>query len=145
MKLKERLSKLDDSHLSLVLLSAVAVVVFVLMIPLFFFGFQGIPLGWLFGSGIEILNYFTMIKGAKIILTPENAKPIRGAIFMILTTLLRVVFWAGGLFLAGYYTFRLESNWLNFWSTFAGYVPMTVVVAISAIHKNKKKGEGEEK
>ena len=141
MKLKERLSKLDDSHLSLVLLSAVAVVVLILLVPMFFLGFPGIPLGWILGSGIEILNYSTMITGAKVILTPENAKPVRGAIFMILTTLLRVGLWVGGLALAGYYTFRLESNWLNFWSTFAGYVPMTVVVAVSMIRKNKKKGE----
>ena len=141
MKLKERLSALDDSHLSLVLLSAVAIVVFVLSVPLFFLGFPGIPLGWLLGSGIEILNYWTMIRGAKIILTPENAKPVRGAVFMIITTLMRVALWVGGLALAGFYTFRLESNWLNFWSTFAGYVPMTIVVVVSMIRKNKKKGE----
>ena len=143
MTLKERIKSFDESKLNLFLLSCIALGVFILTIPFFFLGFPGIPLGWLLGSAIEIFNYATIVLGAKLIISPQVDKPIKGAIYMIFTTLLRIAFWVGGLALAGYITFRLESQWLNFWATFAGYVPLTGVVVVSMILKNKKKKEGE--
>ncbi|MCR5490848.1 MAG: hypothetical protein K6F32_01825 [Bacilli bacterium] len=139
MKLMERIGKMDEHRLVILILSLIGLFVFLCLTPFFFFNNPGVPLGWLLGTAIEVFNYWTIILSSGAILSPYSSKKTRGVAFVILFVFLRLAFWVGGLVLGALCTYTWQNNYLNIWSVFAGYVPMTVAVAIAFMGRGKKK------
>ena len=135
----EKYLKLNEHQKTLFWLAIIGGVVFVGLCPLFFFyvakGFS-YPLGWLLGTAAEILSFYTIIKMSEALLpTEENPNPsaARVIIFVALRFLIYIVVlviaaictwmpsWFGGF------------NMFNFWTTFAGLLPVQVFLVISQL------------
>lgn len=113
----------------------------------FFLSNPGVPLGWLFGSAIEIVCYITIVKGTSFLLDPNKLNRKRGLIAPLFM-LLRLALYAGGLVLAAFATFRwgsMSSSYLNFWAVFAAYMPMVVLLLFVTFYRLKKQSPVEQK
>lgn len=106
----------------------------------FFLDNPGYPLGWILGGGLSILSYISIVYGSNAILLGTQSKK-SGSAFVVLFSLVRIFFFAASLFLAGFYTYKLNSNWLNLWTTFGGYLPLGVVTGVTGIISAKKAKE----
>lgn len=139
MGFKERIKNMDEHKLALLVLCAVGIFVFLCLTPFFFFNNPGVPLGWLLGTAIEIFNFWSIIFSSSMILATAEGKKVKGVAFSTIFVFLRLALWAGGLALGGLCTYKWNNNWLNVWSVFAAYVPMTIAVAITFLSHGKAK------
>ena len=145
MGLKEKIKGMDTHLLALLVLVAVGVIVFLCLIPFFFFDNPGVPLGWLLGTAIEVFNYWSIVFFSGALLSSTQGKKARGAIFSTIFVFLRFALWIGGLALGALCTFTWQNNWCNVWSVFAAYVPMTIAVALTFIGRDRSKTQPAEK
>lgn len=130
-------SKLSENGKNLFILIAIALLGLLVLAPFFFFQNAGLGFGWILGSGIEIFCYLSILWSSKIISDVQAKHP--GTIALAaLFSILRIVLYAGGLFLGGLYTYKFHSNWLNLWTVFVAYLPMGFVLGINALIKAKK-------
>lgn len=135
----EKYLKLNEHQKTLFWLAAIGGVVFVGLCPLFFFyeakGFS-YPLGWLLGTAAEILSFYTIIKMSEALLpTEENPNPsaakviifvaLRFLIYIVVLVIAAICTWVPNWF-GGF-------NMFNFWTTFAGLLPVQVFLVISQL------------
>lgn len=113
-------------------LVTVSVVVFLALMPLYFFGLEKgyqYPNGWWFGSLVEWLAYFTLIYFTNR-LTEQKDTGHTG--LLILNLLVRPLCYLFVLSISAICTFR--SSWFGgfdmfgFWTAFAALLPMPVVI-----------------
>lgn len=129
--------QMKEEKITMIALTSVYLVGIAAFACFFFLGNPGLPLGWIFGGGLMLLAYLSIVFSSKAILNGTTGKGV-GASFAVLFSLLRIVLLAGGLFLSAYYTYKLQSNWLNVWTVFGGYLPLGIVVGITGIINAKK-------
>ena len=135
----EKYLKLNEHQKTLFWLAIIGGVVFVGLCPLFFFyeakGFS-YPLGWLLGTAAEILSFYTIIKMSEALLpTEENPNP--SAAKVIIFVALRFLIYIVVLVIAAICTWMPSwfggFNMFNFWTTFAGLLPVQVFLVISQL------------
>ena len=135
----EKYLKLNEHQKTLFWLAVIGGVVFVGLCPLFFFyeakGFS-YPLGWLLGTAAEILSFYTIIKMSEALLpTEENPNP--SAAKVIIFVALRFLIYIVVLVIAAICTWMPSwfggFNMFNFWTTFAGLLPVQVFLVISQL------------
>lgn len=135
----EKYLKLNEHQKTLFWLAIIGGVVFVGLCPLFFFyeakGFS-YPLGWLLGTAAEILSFYTIIKMSEALLpTEENPNP--SAAKVIIFVALRFLIYIVALVIAAICTWMPSwfggFNMFNFWTTFAGLLPVQVFLVISQL------------
>jgi len=140
MKLVEWYNKTSDTKKNLFLLGIVTLCGFAVTSIFFFLNNPGVPLGWLFGSIIELICYLSIVKGTAFMLdlnSLDRKKGYLAPLFMFM----RLALYAGGLILAAFATFRwgsMSSSYLNFFAVFAGYMPMVVLLLIVTFGRLKK-------
>jgi predicted ABC-type exoprotein transport system permease subunit len=127
--------KLNAEEKAFFLMAALALIVFVCLCPLFFFydvkGYS-YPLGWLLGSVIELLAYWTILKMSEALFKKEDAGHSTATGLALASNSLRFILYAVGLFLSAICTFK--SEWFggfdafNFFACAAAYMPMLVIV-----------------
>ncbi len=142
-------TKLNDDKKVFFWLSILAVVVFLALSPLYFFGLDKgyqYPNGWLLGSAIELFAYFSLLKFSDLV-TKENGNKKTGLI--ILSSLLRPFLYIVVLVVSGICTFKPEwfggFDAFSFWTVIASILPMSAVVLIVHFVTAKKSGSSEGK
>lgn len=119
-------------------MGALALIVFVFLSPLFFFySFKGYsyPMGWLLGSLIELLAYWTIMKMSQALFKKEEAGHSTATSLALLSNGFRFILYAAGLFISAICTFK--SEWFggfdafNFYTCAAAYMPMLVIVMVT--------------
>ena len=139
----EKYLKLNENQKTIFWLALIGAVVFVGLCPLFFFyenkGFS-YPMGWLLGTGAEILSFWTIIKMSESVIPTDpsvDPKPLRIIFFVALRFIIYIIV----LVVAAICTFKSEwfggFNLFNFWTVFAGLLPVQVCLFISHI-RNKR-------
>ena len=117
------------------------IAVFLALIPFFLLSNMGIPLGWLLGSVAVCLCYLSMIKGTGFVLkqaSDANGRN-RGMAFAVAFSLIRLFLMAGVLIFAAFMTFKVEGNFVNFFSTAAAYLPLILVSIVFTLTRKKQK------
>jgi predicted ABC-type exoprotein transport system permease subunit len=130
--------KLNAEQKAFFIMAALALIIFILLCPLFFFydvkGYS-YPLGWLLGSAIELLAYWTILKMSQALFKKEDAGHQTATSLALLSNGFRFILYAIGLFLSAICTFK--SEWFggfdafNFYACAAAYMPMLVIVMIT--------------
>lgn len=129
--------ELKAEKITLIALGTVYLVGIASFACFFFLDNPGYPLGWILGGGLSIVCYISIVYGSNAILLGTQNKKF-GTSFIVLFGLLRLILLGGALLLAGYYTYKLNSNWLNLWTTFGGMIPLGVVTGVTGLLANKK-------
>lgn len=130
-------------------LAILALVVYLALMPLYFFGLDKgyqYPNGWLLGSIVSLFAYFTLIKMSNA-LTMENSK--RSTPLVVLSSFLRPLLYVLVLGVSGVCTFKPEwfggFDMFSFWTSFAALLPMPAVILIGhLINANKQKKNNNE-
>ena len=159
-----KFNSMDATHKTFWILLMVAFCVSLCLFPFCFFKsddgypYSSLLWGWLLGSAIELLCYFTIIIMSNALFAKSEG---HGAItgIAVLSAGARLFLWGLGLLLSAICTFK--SEWFggfrgfNFFSTAAAYLPMLFVVLLTQFHEVRKEGtlpktsvhqeEGEEK
>ena len=139
MKFPEKFANWSETKRNVFVLSAFAVVVAILLLPFAFFGLPGLTVGWILGSIISIFAYTTIVFASHVILRKDNDG--KGIGLTVVFSFLRMVIYAAGLALGALVTFVWKNPWLNFWTVFAGYMPMPILVAIMHFYNMSKEAE----
>ncbi len=143
MAIKERYNGLSDEGKILFWLILADLVVFLGMVPFFFFGLMGLPLGWLLGTAVELICYLTMLKGGSVIMdvaTQKNGRN-KGRVWAPVFAFIRFILMVGALVLTAFFTFKMEGNYLNFFACAAGYLPLMLVSIVFTLLSKRKKDE----
>lgn len=130
-------------------LAVLAVVVYLALMPLYFFGLDKgyqYPNGWLLGSVIELISYVTLIKFTNSITMDTEKKNVPLILF---SSLIRPLLYVAVLFVSGVCTFKSEwfggFDMFSFWTSFAALLPMPAVIMIchfaDASKDKKSKGD----
>ena len=140
MGLSKRYMSWSDEGKTFFWLIIADVVIFLALIPFFLLSNMGIPLGWLLGSVAVCLCYLSMIKGSGFILRLANDPNgrNRGMAIALAFSLVRLFLMAGVLLFAAFMTFKVEGNFVNFFSTAAAYLPLILVSIIFTITRKKQ-------
>ena len=140
MKVTDWYNNASEPKKNIFLLGIVTAIGFAATFIFFFMNNPGVPLGWLFGSAIEIVCYITIVKGTTFLLDPNKLNRKRGflaPLFMVL----RLALYAGGLVLGAFCTYKwgtMACSYLNFWAVFAGYMPLPILLVFVTIYRLKK-------
>lgn len=118
-------------------IGVVDLAVFAILVPFFLLGYLSLSLGWLLGSAISLISHLTMNFAATSIVREAQSTKKVGTLLGVLFFMLRMILWAAGLIIAAICTYKAEWfggwNGFNFWTTFAAYLPATVILVISNI------------
>lgn len=98
----------------------------------------GVLLGWLLGSAVNIFAYVTIYKGSASLLAGGSSKR---AYLAVVWAFLRILLYAGALFLAGFASFKwgtLSHGYCNLISTALALMPTWIVVVCAALIRHKK-------
>ena len=135
----EKYLKLNENQKTIFWLAAIGAVVFIGLCPLFFFyeikGYS-YPVGWVLGTLAEILSFWTIIKMSEALLPTED-NPNPSAARVIIFVALRFLIYIAVLVIAAICTW--VPSWFggfdmfNFWTTFAGLLPVQVFLVISQL------------
>ena len=128
MKLSEKFVNWEEWKRNVFILSVLAIVVTVALLPFALLGQPGIATGWLVGSMISVLAYLSIVYSSFAILRKDNDG--KGMGLSVFFSFARMGLDAIGLVLGALTTFVFKSPWLNFWAIFAGYLPMPGLIAI---------------
>ena len=139
MKFSEKFVNWEEWNRNAFVLSAFAVIVALALLPFALLGNPGLTVGWLLGSAISLFAYVTIVYASRTILRKDADG--RGMGLALLFSFLRMVLYAAGLAFAAIVTFLFKNPWLNFWTVFAGYMPMPILVAIMHFYNGKKETE----
>lgn len=133
-------------------LAILAIVVYLALMPLYFFGLDKgyqYPNGWFLGSIVELVCYVTLIKMSDVLTKDTSQKNVA---LVVASSFLRPLLYVVVLGISGICTFKNE--WLggfdmfSFWTSFAALLPMPAVILITHLVdaiKGKKTKEVEEK
>ena len=111
-------------------------------VPFCILSLPGLLYGWLFGCLIEFICCFTMIKGASMLvdLSSERGTRDKGIALTLGFAAFRFLLVGGALVLAAFLTFKVEGNWINFFTTAGAFAPLIVVsIVFTLIHNREKK------
>jgi hypothetical protein len=126
---------LSEEKKTYFILVAIAILGFAFLSPLFFFRLGSWPLGWLFGSVIEIICYFTIVRFSDTIFAEKSKTS--AVVVAVALNCLRIFLYLAGLFLGAICTFRSEwfGGWnaINFWAVFLSYMPLQVVLIVRSL------------
>ncbi len=139
--LAERYNGWKDEQKNLFILACIGIAGFLILLFGFFIDNPGLPIGWVLGTGIELIAYFTIYKGASYLLDPEDKNGKRGYL-MAVFAMGRLLLYAGGLVLAAFCTFvwgSMAHGYCNLWTVFAGYMPEFIVLVIATMIRIKRK------
>ena len=128
MKLSEKFVRWNEWQRNLFFLSAFALIVAVALLPFALLGQPGVPFGWLVGSAISLLAYLSIVYTSFAITNKDNDG--KGMGLSVFFSFARMGLYAIGLVLGGLMTFVFKNAWLNFWTVFAGYMPMPILISI---------------
>ena len=139
----EKYLKLNENQKTIFWLALIGAVGFIGLCPFFFFyqdkGFS-FPMGWLLGTAAEILSFWTIIKMSEAALPRDpSAKPdpFKIVVFIIL----RFLIYIAVLTIAAISTFMPTwfggFNMFNFWTTFAGLLPVQVFLFITRMRAKR--------
>ncbi len=140
-KLAERYNNWCDEEKNLFIFACIGVVGFLILLFGFFIDNPGLPIGWLLGTAIELVAYFTIWRGTAFLLDPQDKDGKRGYL-MAVFALGRLFLYAGGLVLAAFCSFvwgTLAHGYCNLWTVFAGYMPEFIVLIFVTFFRLKKK------
>lgn len=140
-----KFSNLDLNHRCLWILIFLALAVFLALTPLFFFHndttnypYGAYALGWLLGSAVEIVSYWTIVKMSEALQTNTANTAIKSIGFLTL----RAILYVAVLLVSAICTFK--SGWFggfnafNFFTTAAGLLPMGAVLLLAHFFELKK-------
>lgn len=125
-------------------LAILALVVYLALAPLYFFGLDKgyqYPNGWLLGSIVSLVAYITLIKMSSAVTSKDTSKNLP---LIMLSSVLRPMLYVLVLLFSGICTFK--SEWIggfdmfSFWTCFAALLPMTAIILLSHFI-DAKKGE----
>lgn len=115
-------------------LTILAIVVYLALMPLYFFGVDKgyqYPNGWLLGSLVELLSYISLIKMSNALTTSEK----KNVGLVVLSSFLRPLLYVLVLGASGVCTFKSEwfggFDMFSFWTSFASLLPMPIVILIT--------------
>jgi hypothetical protein len=132
--------KLNANQRALLIMSVLGVLVFLGLIPCFFNGMLAVPLGWIFGTLIEILAFLTIMLMVKNMMSNKESGPSTQLV-SIFSSGLRLLLYASALVLSGLSTFYPQwlggFTYLNFYATAAALVPMLFIVFITQFFASK--------
>ena len=112
------------------LLGVLTLVVFIALLPFAFFDNPGLSFGWLVGNAISLLAYLSIVFGSKMILGQGNSKGL-GLGLATFFSMFRFLGYGVGLLFGALCTFYWHNAWLNFWTVFAGYMGMPLLVVLN--------------
>ncbi|MDO5330333.1 MAG: hypothetical protein Q4F15_02725 [Bacillota bacterium] len=138
MSLAERYLNWSPTKKNVFYLSCLAIVVTLALTPFAFFSNPGVPFGFLVGSATSILAYLSIVWGANLLTYGGESTQKAAAGLSALFNIARMAVYCGVLAIAACCTFMWENNWLNFWSVFAAFFPMPIVLAITTTLDKKK-------
>jgi hypothetical protein len=143
-------AKLTLNQKCLFFMGALALVVFAFLCPLFFFHSENnyplgaYPLGWLLGSGAEILAFLTLMYMSDTLFAQKDPNHMITSTLALASSSLRFVLYAAVLLVSGICTFKSEwfggFNAFNFYTTAAGLLPMLFVVLFTTFFNLKHNG-----
>ncbi len=131
-------------------LVVLAAVVYLALMPLYFFGIDkgySYPNGWLLGSLVSLLAYFTLLKMTDALTKRDGEN--KNMPIIVLSSFVRPLLYVIVLGLSGVCTFK--SEWIggfdmfSFWTTFASLLPMPAVILVTHFVFAKKDKGIEEK
>lgn len=115
-------------------LAILAIVVYLALMPLYFFGVDKgyqYPNGWLLGSLVELLSYISLIKMSNALTTSEK----KNVGLVVLSSFLRPLLYVLVLGVSGVCTFKSEwfggFDMFSFWTSFVSLLPMPIVILIT--------------
>jgi len=133
-------AKLSGEKKDFFLLAAVGVLGFIFLVPLMFLHRGDWALGWLWGTCIELICYYSLMKFALAFTSNDDSQSSKVGIYLF--SGLRYLLYAAGLIIAAICTFKSEwfGGWsaLNFYATAIAYLPMPIVIAITHLSRNRK-------
>ena len=127
------MNKLDEYLKALLLDLAIIAVALLMMIPLFVYRHQDIPLGFLLGGlvgGVSLLLFSIFNR------KEENRKSLKVSIIISFTRILVI---GGLLFLVGYLYYQQHIKLFNIFATAAGYLLSTITLMIVIVISKKGK------
>jgi len=142
-----KFNAMDATHRAFWILLMIAGGVSLCFLPLCFFKSEsGYPYssllwGWLLGSAIELLAYFTITMMSKSLFSKQGGHPVT-TLITVLSAGARLLLWTIGLLVSAICTFK--SEWFggfrafNFFTCAAAYLPMLFVVLLTQLHDAKK-------
>ncbi|MCI1245134.1 MAG: hypothetical protein LKG11_04260 [Bacilli bacterium] len=142
LRFAQRFARMDPIKKDFVLLAAFYGIVFVLLIPLFFFRLSMWNWGWLAGALVSLFSYWSISKLPDMLMgqTPSGMT-VKSVLFMSARMLLYIAV----LVVSAICTFKPEwfGGWdlLSFWSTMLAIVPMPFVLILSNLHGEKGQSE----
>ncbi len=135
-------SKLQREYKIFFWLAIMALVVYLALIPLYFFGIEKgyqYPNGWLLGSVVALIAYITLIK-MSVAITSEGVSKNMGLI--MLSSMIRPLLYVVVLAVSGICTFKSEwfggFDMFSFYTSFAALLPMPAVLLIGHFIDSKK-------
>lgn len=133
--------KLNETQENIFWLGLVTIIVFALLSPLFFFSQGGVPLGWLFGSLIEIVCYILLVKGSDLVV---NANGKTASILISLALgFARLLLYGAGFALGALCSFYWHCKIISFWGVFASYIPLLFVLGVRFLIASQKKPDAD--
>lgn len=146
MKLAKWYLNLDTNRKTLFWIAAVGIAGFLLQTPLFFFrsadGYPGgaYALGWLLGSVISVISFYTMILMSNALLSSSTKGYTMG--LSLGSAFLRILLYGAALVVSAICTFRAEwfsgFNAFNFYTTFGAMLPFPFVTLFFYFHEGRK-------
>ena len=132
--------RLSSEQRTLVLMGALALFVFLVLCPLFLIEQGSYAMGWLLGSIIALICYWTMYRGNDFILSQSEKK--NASMMVVLFYMGRFILMGIGLVLGAICTFKSEwfsgFNMFNFWGVAASYLLVFVFVPFRTLFASKK-------
>lgn len=139
-KLAATYLKLSPERKSLFILIAVSLMISLCLLPFSLLSLPGLSIGFLAGSAVQVLAYLSLCYSMKLISRP-GALEKKKALWAIPLFFLRWLLYAGILVLAAFCTYRWNSTWMNFWATFAGLMPIYVILVVTFLtHRSQGVG-----
>lgn len=135
--MKKPFSELDPVKRVSIILIAITVIVFAALLPFAFFDRPGYSFGWLLGNAISLIAYLSIVFGSKALLSAGGAKGLSLGL-TVFFSMIRFALYGTGLLFGALCTFYWGNPWLNFWTVFAGYTVMPIIVAANHFYELKK-------
>ena len=144
MKIAERYNALPIEKQNIAVTIVFSLLIFCGLLFLGLVGHIGVALGFLAGSIVQIACYLTVLYGASLI-SGEGVKR-KGVAIVLIFTFGRFLLYGGLLVLAAFCTYRWNFPYLNLWGTFAGYMPLYIIIFVHSLirrHDEKKEGDAQ--
>ena len=127
MNMKEKFHSLNIYHQTFVVSAGISLLLFLLLIPLFFFNLGEISFGLLIGEFISYMSYFVLG-----IFEKKNPSDKKGLTSMVMTLIIRVIILSIILVVDGLLYYKLGIKIFNIISIACGYfIPLIIFITIN--------------